>query len=65
MESEHGEKPSPTEDGTIALPRQAALHLRAALERTESLLQTQALDVALEHLVALLQHLRAVGRFVA
>lgn len=59
-----GEKPSPM-DGTLVLPKEAALHLRAALERMESLLQTQALDVGLEHLVSLVRHLRTVGRFVA
>lgn len=54
-----------TMDGTVTLSHAAAEHMQAALEQMDLLLQTQQMEVGLPHLVALLQHLRALRCTIA
>ncbi|MDY6913460.1 MAG: hypothetical protein SVT52_03255 [Planctomycetota bacterium] len=48
------------QDGAVLLPYAARLHLRAALEQMDLLLETQQVDAGLSHLLSLLRHLRAL-----
>jgi len=49
-----------SQEGAIAISRAAAGHLRAALAQMDLLLSAEQVEAALPHLVALLQHLRAI-----
>lgn len=44
----------------VAIPEAAAKHLLAALDRTNCLLDTSDVAMQLEHLLALVGHLRAI-----
>jgi len=52
------------QDGAVVLRGEAAGQFRSALEQMDLLLQTQQVDVALRHLVAMMMHLRVVASSV-
>jgi len=47
------------------MPPAAGMHLRAALEQMELLLDAQQVEVGLAHLVTMLRHLQALGRMMS
>jgi len=49
-------------DGSILLSPKAAYSLQSAVDRMDLLLRSRGEDAGLRHLVAMLQHLRVVGR---
>ncbi len=50
--------------GAVILPDEAAWRLRSAFEQMDLLLETQQVDVGLDHLLELLRSLQAVRRLV-
>ena len=52
------------DDGSITLSREAEEHLREAVTRMDLLLKAEQVANCLDHLVAMLQHLRALGRAI-